>query len=346
MIKALVLAGGEGSGLLPLTINTPKPLLPIGNFPLLLMQIHQLKQAGITEIILSLSYQPRKIRYILDDGSHYGVILRYHVESTPVGTAGAFKVAENLIDDTTVVINGDILTEVPFSRILRTHKKNRAAVTIGICGVSNPQAYGIVEVNEAGRVKRFVERPRGKEISTNMINAGIYVLEPQVLQWIPRDEPCFFERDLFPILLERKVPFFASNLDSYWREITRPDNYLQSNMDFLDRQISVPEFAAFPKGHHPPGNPLVEVDGASLIDENCVLKPQVRVEHSVLGHSCRIEEGAVIRNSVLWPGCRVQRKAVVSRSILGRGCQVGEGARVTAGKILGDKSIVTAFSRL
>mgnify|MGYP000907085812 CR=1 FL=1 len=344
-MKALILAGGLSSGLLPLTINTPKPLLPIGNYPLILFQVNQLKKAGITEIILSLSYQPRLIQDILGDGSNFGLLLRYHVESTPLGTAGAFKVAENLIDDTTIVLNGDILSEMAFDECLDTHRKYKGLVTIAACSVANPRSYGVVEVDDKGRVTGFIEKPRGRAIRANTINAGVYVLEPDVLQWIPRDRPFFFEKDLFPILLERRVPFFARAVGEYWREITRPYNYLQSNMDFLDKRISEPQFHGFRKQNHCPQNPEVQVKGESLIDERCMIKQGAEIDHSVVGAHCRIEEGAVVRNSVLWPGCRIGRKAFVSGSILGRGCTIGEGSLVHAGNILGDKTSLTSYCR-
>ncbi len=345
VIKALILAGGFGRELLPLTINLPKPLLPVGNFPLLLFQIYQLKKAGITEVVLSLPYQPRKIHQIFQDGTNFGVILRYHVESTPVGTAGALKVARNLIENTTVVINGDILAEIPLKRLLTSHRTNDAVVTIGTSSVGNPQAYGTVEVDAQGRVTRFIERPRGKQVRTNTINAGVYILEPEVLDWIPSGQPSFFERDLFPVLIDQKAPFFASDLKSYWTEITRPDNYLQSNMDFLDSKISLPHFAAFPKQHHSPDSSLVKVDTTSFIDKQCVIKSGTQIKHSVIGNNCRIEEETTIRNSVLWPGCRIQRGAIVSGSIVGRGCIIGEKSHVYAGNILGDKSLLTSYSK-
>ncbi|RPJ80921.1 MAG: nucleotidyltransferase family protein [Acidobacteria bacterium] len=165
-MKALILSGGLSSGLVPLTINTPKPLLPIGNYPLILFQVSQLKKAGITEIILSLSYQPRLIRDILDDGSNFGVLLRYHVESTPLGTAGAFKVAEHLVDGTTLVLNGDILSEMAFEQCLETHRKHGGPVTIATCSVANPRSYGVVGVGKQGRVTAFhreASRQRGAE---------------------------------------------------------------------------------------------------------------------------------------------------------------------------------------
>ncbi len=346
MIKALILAGGSSSGLLPLTISTPKPLLPVANFPLLLFQIDQFKKAGVREVILSLAHQPRKIRDSFGDGSDLGILLRYHIESTPFGTAGALKKTEYLIDDTVVVINGDILTEQSLEEVLVQHKASGALVTLGVCLVDNPRPYGVVEMDSGNWVTGFVERPRGKSLRANTINAGVYVLEPEIFQWIPGDVPFSFERDLFPLLLERQVPFFASVFKSYWREITRPDNYFQTNMDCLHGRIEVPSFAAFPDTRQEHPDSRIQVEGDCVIDRSCTLKPGARISHSVIGSNCRIEEGARIRNSVLWPGCRIQKGAVVTGGILGRGVSIGEGATVRRNTILGDKSILCSHSKV
>ncbi len=346
MIKALILAGGSGNELRPLSIHTPKPMLPVGNLPLLLYQIERIKKAAITEFILSISYPPRTIHSVMQEGDLFGILLRYHVERSPLGTAGAFRRAKNLIDDTTVILNGDVLAEFPLQKMLEAHQSRGAMVTIGTCRVSNPQAYGTVEINQQGLVKRFSERPRGSKVKTNRINAGVYIVERQVLQMIPRQETCFFETDLFPQLLQAGQPVLAYDIGQNWREITRPASYLQSNMDLLDSRITPPSFPAYPHKHHPPSHPQVSVDDSSLVGENCVIKPGVRIVHSVIGANCRIEEDAFIRNSVLWPGCRVQESSVISGSVLGKGCQIGEGAYLRSGNILGDKSLITDFSRV
>lgn len=345
VIKALILAGGRGNELRPLTIHTPKPMLPVGNLPLLLYQIERIKRAKITEFILSISYPPRTIHSVMKEGEMLGILLRYHVESSPLGTAGAFRRAKNLIDDTTVILNGDVLAEFPLRKMLAAHKKRRAIVTIGTCQVSNPQAYGTVEVGQQGLVKRFSERPRGKEVKTNRINAGIYIVEPRILKMIPKHEPCFFETGLFPQLLQAGKRVLAFDIGQDWLEITRPASYLQSNMDFLEGRIRSPQFAAYPQSHHPPSQRQASVDDQSLIAENCVIKPGARIVHSVLGPNCRIEEGALIRNSVLWPGCHIQKRSVVSGTVLGKGCQIGEGVSLRSGNILGDKSLITDYSR-
>ncbi|HSR68351.1 MAG TPA: NDP-sugar synthase [Acidobacteriota bacterium] len=345
--KALILLGGDSGELLPLTAHTPKPLLPVGNLPLLLFQLQRLKDAGVTEVVLSLSYFPRKIRSMLEDGSRFGMLVRYRVEDQPMGTAGAVKLAETILEGTTLVLNGDVLIERPLQELLKRHARRKSALTIGTCRVTNPQAYGIVEVDAKKRVSGFVERPRGKQVRTNRINAGLYILEPEVLGRIPEGRACFFETDVFPALLEEgKVEMHALDVGQDWLEITRPAAYLQSNMDFLDGKIAPPRFAAFQRTHHKPRHESGQVDEFSRVDEKCVLKKDVRVVHSVIGANCRLEEGAFIRNSVLWPGCRIQREAVVSGAVLGRGCQIGERAFVRAGAILGDKTSVSAYSRL
>src|SRR5690606_2518794 len=175
--------------------------------------------------------------------------------------------------------------------------------------VADPRSYGVVESADDGRVLRFIERPRGKQVRTNTINAGIYIIDPEVLNWISEHVPVHFERHLFPTALANGARLYSKQIDRYWREITRPANYLLSNLEFLRKKISKPSFAAFPKQHHPPRTPEVSVSEDSIIDVQCTIKPGVRIESSVIGSNCRIEEGSIIRNSVLWPGCRVQSKS-------------------------------------
>ena len=202
-MQALILAGGKGTRLRPLTVYTPKPIVPICNRPFLLYQIDTLKRAGITDITLSLSYQPHKIEQQLGDGSDFGVNLKYTVEPQPMGTAGAYKYAEDLIREPTVVFNGDILTDLDLKAVIREHNERRATATIVLTPVENPSAYGLVETETDGRVRRFLEKPKPDEITVNTINAGTYILEPRVLDYIPVGENHSFEYGLFPSLLMR-----------------------------------------------------------------------------------------------------------------------------------------------
>lgn len=345
MTKALILAGGSGSDLLPLTLHLPQPMLPIGNYPLVLFQLQQLKRGGCREVILSLPYPPRQIKPSLGEGGRLGMVLRYSIESSPQGTAGAFRHVRNLIEGTTVILNGDVLSSFPLSEMLDDHARRGALVTIGTCRVPNPHAFGIVETDADGRVTGFVERPRGRRVKNNRINAGVYAVEPELLEIIDPSGPSFFETDLFPELVRQRREIVAFEIGQDWTEITRPANYLQSNMDFLEGRIERPSFAAFPPAPSPKLDKSISLDSNTIVADNCVLKSRVRVVQSVIGANCRLEEGAFIRNSVLWPGCTLGKGAVVSGSVLGRGCQIGQGCYLRAGNILGDKTVITAFSR-
>src|SRR5256885_6773800 len=232
-MKGLILAGGKGTRLRPLTINTPKPVVPVANSPFLLYQVDLMRSAGIEDIILSLSYQPRKIEDLLKDGTDYGVRIRYAVEASPLGTGGAFKNAEEHIDSTSVVFNGDVLTDINLAAVVAHHKAKQAVATIVLTPVENPSAYGLVETSSDGWIQRFIEKPGPDEITCNTINAGIYVLEPSVLKYMPKGEPYSFERGLFPALLEHKEPVLSFVMDTYWIDIGTPRKYLEVHQDIL-----------------------------------------------------------------------------------------------------------------
>src|ERR1043166_8082209 len=208
-MQALILAGGKGTRLRPLTVYTPKPVAPICTRPFLLYQIDTLRRAGITDITLSLSYQPFKIEQQLGDGSDFGVKLSYTVEPQPMGTAGAYKFAEDLIREPTVVFNGDIVTDLDLKRVIREHNERKATATIVLAPVENPSSYGVVETEETGRFRRFIETPKPEETDCCNINAGTYILDPKVLDFIPAGESYSFEYGLFPDLLARGESFYA-----------------------------------------------------------------------------------------------------------------------------------------
>ena len=240
-MQALILAGGKGTRLRPLTLYTPKPIVPVVNRPFLLYQIELLRRAGVTDIILSLNYQPTKIENLLGDGAEYGVNLRYVTEPAPMGTAGAYKYAAAEIRETTIVFNGDVLTDVSIARVVEFHRTRKADATIVLTPVENPSAYGLVETGDAARVSRFREKPKPEELAeltTNNINAGIYILEPGVLDLIPAGENYSFEYGVFPELLKREKSFFAYVLgQNYWRDIGTPTSYLEAHHDFLAGRI-------------------------------------------------------------------------------------------------------------
>lgn len=343
-MQALILAGGKGTRLRPLTVYTPKPIVPICNRSFLLYQIDTLRNAGITDITLSLSYQPQKIEQLIGDGSEHGVKIKYTVEPQPMGTAGAYKFAEELIREPTVVFNGDILTDLDLEAVIREHNERRAAATLVLAPVENPSAYGLVETEADGRVRRFLEKPKPDEISVNTINAGTYVLEPRVLDFIPAGENYSFEYQLFPDLLRRGEPVFAHiPRATYWIDIGTSERYLQVHHDLLAGRVSHVNLAER-QGDFESAT-AAEIDARSLIADGCIIKPGAQIINSVLGQGCYVDERARIENSVIWSHARISAGAQISGAIIGRGCHVGREARVGAGVVLGDKTSLTDYTQ-
>jgi len=343
-MQALILAGGKGTRLRPLTVYTPKPVVPICNRPFLLYQIDTLRRAGITDITLSLSYQPQKIEQQLGDGSDFGVNLRYTVEPQPMGTAGAYKFAEDLIREQTVVFNGDVLTDLDLKAMIREHNERAATASIFLSPVDNPSAYGLVETESDGRIRRFLEKPKADEITVNTINAGTYILEPRVLDLIPAGENHSFEYGLFPNLLERGEKFYAHIPQrTYWMDIGTPARYLQAHHDLLANRVGRIHLKER-RGNFDAAT-ISEIDDLSMIGDDCTVKPGAQIINSVLGPGCYIEEKARVENSVIWAHTRIGAGAQVVGAISGRGCHVGRSATVGAGAVLGDKTSLTDYTQ-
>jgi NDP-sugar pyrophosphorylase family protein len=342
-MQALILAGGEGTRLRPLTINTPKPIVPIANRPFLFYQLDLLKQAGVEEITLSLSYQPNKIESIFGDGEELGLRIRYVVEATPLGTAGAYKHSQEHLKQTTIVVNGDILTDLNIAEVIARHREKRASATIALTAVENPSAYGLVETDSDGRVRRFIEKPKPEEITCDTINAGIYILEPDVLNHIPSGEKFSFEYQLFPALLEARVEFYAYTWSGYWIDIGAPHRYLRANMDLINGRLRSFDVKRPPLTLNGGDAGTIKIDARSVIDPSCAFKPGVEITNSVLGPNCTIEERARIENSVLLSGARVGKAAEITDSVIGKSCLIGRNTKV-ANATLGDKTSLTDYT--
>ena len=345
-MQALILAGGKGTRLRPLTVYTPKPIVPFLNRPFLLYQIEILRRAGIENITLSLSYLPNKIEEILGDGSDFGVNLRFITEPSPMGTGGAYKYAADDIRETTVVFNGDILTDLDVAKVIEFHKSKQAAATIVLAPVENPSAYGLVETDADGKVLQFREKPKPEELAeltTNTINAGIYVLEPEVLDLIPAGENHSFEYNVFPNLLSSQKAFYAYVLkENYWRDIGNPESYHAGHMDFLSGKIKGFEVERSAKAEI---SHTAVVDKNSVVAEECIIKPNARIINSVIGRGVLVEEKAVIENSVVWSHTRISNSAEIHNAVVGRGCYIGKNAIVGKGAVLGDKTSLTDYTK-
>jgi NDP-sugar pyrophosphorylase family protein len=351
-MKAILLAGGRGTRLRPLTIHTPKPIVPIFNRAFLHYQIDLLKQVPeIDEVILSLNYQPRRIEEIFGDGSALDIRLRYVVEPAPLGTAGAIKYAGDHLGGSVVVFNGDVLTQIDLSAVIRLHRERGARATIVLTPVDNPTAYGLVETDAGGSVRRFLEKPRPEEITTNHINAGIYVLEPDTFDRIPDGVPWSIERSYFPSLVERGETFVAYVYAGYWIDIGTPDKYAQVHRDIMDGRFTAPPFAhlSSPRACVSPEARIEDgaaIEGPCFIDEGVLVKAGARIgPYAVIGRQTQIDERAIVESAIVWPNCRVGEEAVVRNAILGRHCHVGRSVTLDRGAVLGDKTTLTDFTR-
>ncbi|MCU1288222.1 MAG: hypothetical protein JWN60_451 [Acidobacteria bacterium] len=346
-MQALILAGGKGTRLRPLTVYTPKPIVPVLNKPFLLYQIEILRRAGIKDITLSLSYQPDKIEHLLGDGSDYGVKLRFVTEPSPMGTGGAYKFAADAIRETTIVFNGDIITDLDISKVIELHKEKKAEATLTLVPVENPAAYGLVETDSDGAILRFREKPKPEDIdalTTNNINAGIYILEPTILDLIPKGENCSFEYNVFPDILTNKKPFYAYVIENnYWRDIGTPASYLEVHRDFLDGKIKGFEIE---KSSNADIATAAIVDKTSIVGSDCVIKPNARIINSILGTGVHVEERAVIENSVVWAHTRVSNSTEVRGAVIGRSCYLGKNVSVSNGTVLGDKTSLTDYTKV
>ena len=336
-MRAIILVGGRGMRLRPLTIHTPKPIVPVLNQPLLLYQIKLLKRFGITDICLSSFYLPQKLRDILGSGEQWGVQLKYVLEEFPLGTGGA---ARNAFDhgsrEATIVFNGDILTCLDLAELLRFHQEKRSQATLVLTPVEDPTAYGLVETDSTGQIESFLEKPSEEEINTNNISAGTYVFEPEVFDLIAAGQNVSFERETFPLLLKEGRPFYGFCSTSYWLDIGTPEKYLQANLDLIDQSGNWQW--AFAEEMFAPGGNLAVIGTNSQILSKAVYR-------SAIGANCKVAAGATVRSSVLWEDVVVEKNAEVKHSLIGRGCVIGERCRLR-NVVLSDGTILKEGSIL
>lgn len=348
------MAGGFGTRLKPLTINRPKPMVPVGNRPIMEHIVGLLKRHGITDLIAILYFQPEHITEYFGDGSAFGVNMRYVTADADYGTAGAVRYASDLIgDDRVLVISGDILTDFDLTAILSRHEERGAEATITLTPVENPLAFGIVIVDEkTGRIERFLEKPTWGEVFSDTINTGIYVLEPSALARVPMATNVDFSKDLFPQMLRERAPLYGHVAQGYWRDVGNLDEYRRAHDDILSGRVDLAlpgqrrtHDLAVLYGEH---GALVERDvkfgGTVLLGRGVVVGRGAVLENVVVGAGGTIGEGAELRNVVLWEGCQVGPGVRMNETVCASGVRVGEGALVRENTILADRAEVGAFA--
>jgi NDP-sugar pyrophosphorylase family protein len=348
-MRAVILAGGEGTRLRPLTLSVPKPVVPVVDRPFLRHQLDLLASAGVRDVVFSVAYRPERVEAVFGDGRAFGVTIRYAVEDTPLGTGGAVRNALDLLDDRTIVLNGDVLTDVDLPGLVRSHEERRASATILLTPVSNPSAYGLVETDPSGRVLRFREKPKPEEITTDTINAGIYILETRVIDLIPPAVNHSIERGFFPALLARGDVVLGPVHRGYWIDIGTPEKYLQVHRDILGGRFRVALDAEARGGGFVASGARI-ADGARLeppfyVGPGCEIEAGASLgPDAALCEGVRVRAGARVRDSVLWKGVEAGPESTIDGSLLGAGVRVGAHA-VVRGAQLGDGSLVTDYSK-
>jgi mannose-1-phosphate guanylyltransferase/phosphomannomutase len=341
------MAGGEGTRLRPLTSNQPKPMVSLCGKPCMEYIVELLKKHGFDETVVTLMFLPKVIRDYFGDGSTLGVSMRYSVEQAPAGTAGSVKLAEDYLrDDTFLVISGDALTDFDLGEIVAFHKQRGAMVTIALKRVENPLEFGVVVVDEEGRIERFLEKPTWGQVFSDTVNTGIYVLEPEVFDHIPADTKYDFSQDLFPKLFEMGAPLYGYVADGYWQDIGSLPQYLTANCDLLDGKVAagIPGIELQHRifvGESINLDSLENITGPAYIGNYAKIAETASIgKYTVLGNNVVVKDHAETRHSVIGSNTYVGASAKVLGTILGKNCDVKAGATLSEGVAVGDESVI------
>jgi len=327
-------------------------MLPVANRPFLEHVLDYLKSQGIQDVVLSMGYRSDVIERHFGDGTTMGVNLSYVVEASPLGTAGGVKNVEAFLDGTFLVLNGDIMTDLDLRAMIDFHRERGAKATISLTPVEDPTAYGLVETDPQGRVHRFIEKPRPEEITTNLINAGTYVLERDVLDLIPAATYHMFERGVFPELLRRNEPIYGYRSSSYWIDIGTPAKYLLVNRDVLRGQVArlrddLKAFNGIRVGEAGDIDPSATIVGPTIIGNGVKVGARARINGpTVVGDGCVIGAESIVEESVLWSGVRLAPRVCLNGAILGRDAVVDEDTIISGGSIVSDGCSIGRQNRL
>lgn len=334
-IKAVILVGGLGTRLKPLTNIIPKSVVPVLNRPFMEHTFAYLKSHGVVDIILTVNYLPEIIRRHFGDGSDYGVRLSYCYEEEPRGTAGAVKNAEEHLDTTFLVLNGDVFTDLDLSDLITCHRENQSKTTISLQWVANPSAFGVVETDAGDRVLAFIEKPPPGEETTNWINAGIYVLEPDILKYIPENTHHMFENGLFPRILEEDEPVFGYEFRGYWMDTGTLDFYHVLNRDLLSVKTCSPligelDSSGISMGENVTVDTSAKIVPPVLIGDNCRIEAHVSINGPVvIGRNTIIEKDATIDDTIIWDNVKIGENSSLNGSIISSDIQIEPGESIT-----------------
>jgi len=340
------MAGGEGSRLRPLTSNTPKPMLPLVNRPMMEHIVTLLQRHGCDEIVVTVAYLANAIRTYFGDGSELGVRIRYATEERPLGTAGSVRNAMDELDERFLVISGDVLTDIDLTRIVERHIEVGALATIGLTPVENPLEFGIVITREDGSIERFLEKPSWGQVFSDTVNSGIFVFEPEIFQYIASDRPVDFSSEVFPELLASGKPLFGAIADGYWEDVGNLDSYVRAHRDILDGKVDVdiPGFRLSDGvwlGSGAEVDPDAIIEGPAVIGDNCRIAAGARLgPYSVLGANVRVRTDVDLERVVIHDNAYLDEGAWLRGTVVGRAGNIRRAVRCEEGAVLGDECFV------
>jgi NDP-sugar pyrophosphorylase family protein len=334
-LKAVILAGGVGTRLKPLTHNRPKPLIPIAGEPCIDYMIKSLVAADFKRLIVTTGYMSDTMIKSIGDGKKFGASILYAFEEQPAGTAGAVKNVSEFLDDTFVVASGDVLADVDIKELFEYHRKKRATATMALTTVDNPVEYGIVGLNNDNRIVKFKEKPKAEEVFSNLINAGIYILEPEVLDFIPENQMFDFSKNVFPALLEAGKPIFGAPLSGLWMDIGRPSDVLKATFEVVNRfgeQVNMKDVEITGKvilGDAVFLEKGVQIVGPCYIGNGIEVGRNTKLEKACIYDNVKIDRGVVIENSIIMSGSTLGWRSEVKNSIISNRCTLEDDVKLT-----------------
>jgi len=347
-MKGVILAGGLGTRLRPLTLNLPKPMVPMVNRPIMLTNLELLKKHDITDIVISIYYQPEIIQDFFRAGTHLGVKIKYVKPDSDYGTAGSVKAAAEFLTEPFLVISADVLTDFDLKEVINFHREKEALATMVLTRVENPLSFGVVITNQEGKILRFLEKPTWGEVFSDTINTGIYVFQPEVLDYIPDEREFDFSKHLFPLLLEKKEHIYGYVVRGYWKDIGSLAEYRQAHYDVLQGEVDI--YIPGKKigrvgrniwvGKDTEIDPTASLRGAVILGDNCRIGPRAYISNTVIGNNCVIEEAVNIMDNVIWDGVYIGPEAELKENVVGRGCRIKARAFLGVGAILSDECII------
>ena len=347
-MKAVIMAGGFGTRIQPLTSSIPKPMIPLFNRPIMLHIVELLKKYDITELVMLLYHQPFVIKNFFRDGADFGVKITYVTPLQDMGTAGAVKAAEKYLDERFIVISGDLLTDFNLKKIIDFHEENKAKATITLTSVKDPLQFGVVITDKEKRITQFLEKPGWGEVISDTINTGIYVLEPEILSYIPAGENFDFSQDLFPLMLKKKDALFGYPAKGYWRDIGNTDSYREAYHDIFKGKVNLkvdePKQDFVGKDLRIGADVKLEqasgLEGTVVIGDNSQVIGDVRIKDSVIGRNCTIEPGVRLNRCILWDNSYIKKGAKITDSVICSNVRIGQGAVLEEGVIVADETSI------